>query len=209
MLTLCPADENYLQTLDLLLKLVAALGALVAFSFGLSRYMKDQAWRRHEFVANEIKDFTSDKIAKNAMFMLDWGERYIELFPDKDHYDNRFVKVDRLILKTALQHDRLRKTEKGKIRFSREEVAIRDTFDHFLSYFERYYQFVEAGLVSETELKPYLNYWVEAITDKIELDVRNVIYHYINEYGFSDTQKLFKRLGSNIHPTTPIETTLR
>ncbi|MDZ4784498.1 MAG: hypothetical protein SGJ02_00315 [bacterium] len=142
------------------------------------------------------------------MFILDWGARYIELFPEKEKYDDRFEKVDREILKKALQYHELRIKENNKERFTRTEIAIRDAFDHFLSYFERYNQFIEAGLLSAKELEPYLNYWIEAISSKIEPDVRNAIYHYINSYGFSGTKKLFLRFGQDIFLKTELSTTI-
>lgn len=208
MFTLNPCDNNFLNTLDFLLKLSGGAGALYLFILGLKRYTKDQIWKRNEFVANEIKEFTSDNVVKNAMYILDWGERYIELFPNKQDYDARFVKVDRKILKTALQYHGLRLKESNKDRFTSTEVAIRDTFDHFLSYFERYNQFIEAGLLTEEELRPYLDYWVRTISSNMEEDVRNVIYHYIKSYGFLGTQKLFNKFGKDIFPKTDIKTTL-
>ena len=178
------------------------------FFIGIKRYIREQTWKRNEFVANEIKLFTSDSMVRNAMYILDWGSRYIQLFPDKPNYDDRFVKVDRQILKKSLQFHGLRIKEDGKERFTGTEVAIRDTFDHFLSYFERFYQFIEAGLLTKKELEPYLIYWINSMANDMEEDARNVIYHYINSYGFSGTQKLFNQFGKDIVPKTDIRTTL-
>jgi hypothetical protein len=82
-----------------------------------------------------MKDFSSDPMVRNVMSILDWGSRYIELFPDKPNYDDRFVKVDRQILKSALQYHKFKAADPSKDRFTRIEVAIRDNFDCFLSYF--------------------------------------------------------------------------
>lgn len=104
MITFDPTHENFLDTLNLLLTIIGGIGGLYLFIVGLNRYSKDQQWRRNEFVASEIKEFTSDKIAKNAMSMIDWGERYIELYPDEEKKEDRFEKVDRKLLKSALLH---------------------------------------------------------------------------------------------------------
>ena len=45
-------------------------------------------------------------------------------------------------------------------RFSNTEAEIRTTYDAFLDYLERFQSFVESGLISPEDLKPYLNYWV-------------------------------------------------
>jgi len=118
-----------------------------------------------------------------------------------------FVKVDRQIFKSALQYHKFKAADPSKDRFTRIEVAIRDNFDCFLSYFERFEHFIEAGLITPEELKPYLRYWIETISDNIEDDVRNFINHYIERYNYKGTQNLFKRFNKNIYPTTNIDTT--
>lgn len=208
MFTLNPTDKDFLETLNFLLKLLGGVGGIVLFCIGLTRYIRDQKWKRSEFVAKEIREFTSDFMVRNAMYMLDWGSRNIHLFPDKPNYEDRYVHVDRIVLMKALQFHELRIKEEDKDRFTAEEVAIRDTFDHFLSYFERFYQFIEAGLVSKEELEPYLNYWINSLACEMEENSRNVIYHYINQYGFTGTQKLFKIFEKDIAPVTDIKTTV-
>lgn len=195
-----PNTETFLDTLDFCLKLIGGISGLILFGIGFKRYNKDQIWKRNEFVAKEMKDFMSDKMVINAMFMLDWGERYIELFPNKSTYEERFAKVDREILKSALQFHDLRSKVEGEVRFTEIEVAIRDTFDQFFLYFERFYHFIEAGLITSNELKPYLNYWLESIATDIETDVRYTIYDYLDGYKFSGTQQLFEEFGKNIMP---------
>ena len=206
MFTLNPTSPDFLGTLEFLLKLLGAIGGLYLFFTGIQKYFKEQIWKRNEFVANEFKAFNDDRMARNAMYMLDWGERYIELFPDKEKYDERYAKVDRGVLKKALQYHELRNIPNGRERFTREEVAIRDTFDHFLSYFERFCSFIEARLVTKKELEPYINYWIETISYKMEENVRNVLHQYIDKYDFTGTQKLFLAFGKDIKPKTDIPT---
>jgi hypothetical protein len=207
MFSLNPHNADFLNTIEFFLKILGGLGGLSLFLIGLRRYTKDQIWKRNEFVAKEIKDFDSDKMVRNTMYMLDWGERSIELFPDKPQYEERFAKVNREILKLALQYHGLRTKESGKDRFTPVEVAIRDHFDHFLFYFERFEQFIEAGLITPQELKPYLKYWIFTIADDMEVSVRNVVYHYINKYQFSGAQKLFSRFDKDITPQTDLSST--
>ena len=195
MFTLNPNDENFLRTLEFLLKVIAAAGGLYLFFIGLKRYLNDQIWKRNEFVAKEIKEFTSDKMAQNIMSIFDWGSRYVELFPNKPNYDDRFVKVDRQILKSALQFHEIRDSDSSKKRFTPTEVAIRDNFDCFLFYFERFEHFIEAGLITAKELEPYLRYWIDTISEDMESDVRNFINHYIDRYEYKGTQSFFYDLA--------------
>lgn len=208
MFTLDPSNSQFLPTLDIILKIIGGAGALLLFFIGIQRYIKEQTWKRNEFVANEIKQFTSDIMVRNAMYILDWGSRYIQLFPEKPNYSDRFVKVDRNILNKALQYHKLRIKEEGKDRFTETEVAIRDTFDHFLSYFERFHQFIQAGLLTKKDLEPYISYWIKSISNGMEESTRNAIYHYIQSYGFTGTQNLFKKFGKDILPKTDIDSTL-
>ncbi len=207
MFTLNPLEKDFLDTLNFFVTLIAGSSGLYLFFIGLKRYSRDQTWRRNEFVAKEMKDFTTDVMVRNVMSILDWGSRYVELFPGKSNYDERFVKVDRQILKSALQYHKFKTTEPIKDRYTRTEVAIRDNFDCFLSYFERFDHFIEADLITHDELKPYLQYWVDTISEDIENDVRNFLFHYIDKYNYKGTQKLFDRFNKNILPTTDIETT--
>ena len=199
MFTLNPHDPAFLNTLDFLLKLTGGIGGFTLFIVGFRRYFKEQTWKKNEFVANEIKEFNADIKVRNTMYMLDWNKRYIELFPDKPDYKDRFVRVTRDTLKSALQSDKI----KGK--FTKDEAAIRDHFDNFLDHFEKFQQFIEAGLITTKELEPYLRYWIKRISDDIEPDVKNTIHHYINEYGYTGVQEFFKKFGKNIIPTTPLE----
>jgi transketolase len=194
-------NPNLLNSLEFLLKLFGGIGAFYLFLDGLKRYSKDQTWKRNEFVAERAKEFNSDKMVRNTMHMLDWGKRYIELFPEEPYQKDKYAKVTRKILKSALQSHKL------KPRFTKVEVAIRDNFDCFLNYFEVFEQYIEADLIASKELEPYLKYWINTISDEIELDVKNTIHHYINEYGFKGTQILFKRFGKDILPKTLLDST--
>lgn len=200
MFTLHPCDGDFIDSLDLIIKLIGGIGGVTLFLIGFSRYKKDQLWKRSEFIAKEIKEFNDDKMVRNAMYMLDWGARKIELFPEKANYDDRFATVNREVLNNALQFHLLRIKQKDKDRFTPVEVAIRDNFDRFLNYFERFEQFLLAELISEEEVKPYIDYWITTISEDLEESTKQVLYNFINEYKFKGTQNLFKRFGKNIEP---------
>ena len=198
MFTLCPADSNFIDSLSFLLKLIGGIGGLILFIVGFIRYSKSQEWKRKEFIANEFKEMNRDKKVMNAMFMLDWDKRRIELFPDNPNYVDRFSIVDRSLLKSALLSHKL------KDRFKKEEVIIRDTFDHFFDELVRLNQFIDSKLITQEELEPYLKYWIKVICDDLDPKIRNVVFHYVNEYNYTGVQQLFKRFGKDINPTTSL-----
>ncbi len=199
MFSLNPCNSNFINSLELVLKVIAGLAATYAFYIGFKRYKKDQSWKRSEWVAKEIKDFTSDFMVRNAMYMLDWGTRDIELSPTNPNASARFVRVNREMLNNALEiHDVRQEPAPGETRFNTNEIAIRDTFDHFLSSFGKFNQFIEAGLITPAELRPYLIYWITTIANDLNSTTRVALHDYIERYQFTDIQNFFLKFNIDI-----------
>jgi hypothetical protein len=100
------------------------------------------------------------------------------------------------------------KFEGGKTQYTRVDVAIRDHFDCFFGYFEKFQQCIEAKLLTPNELQPYLIYWIRTVSTGMAPEVRNTIHHYIEQYGYTGTQQLFAHFGYDIRPETPVESTV-
>jgi hypothetical protein len=190
--------SQFIDSLELIMGVIGGFGALFLFFIGLRRYKREQEWKRKEFIANEIRLFNDDPMVKNVLLMLDWSVRKIELFPDKNKRNKRFVTVNRALLSSALAHH-LEKIKSDEDRFTEEEVAIRDHFDRFLSYFERFNQFLTAGMFSEKELEAYLHYWLFKIAHELEKENRSVLFQYIQVYNFNGTVQLFHRYKINLN----------
>ena len=170
---------------------------VVTFTVGLFQYYRAQVWKKQEFVANEIRQFNEDALSRNAMLMLDWGSRPILLFPWLPQGETQFAVVDRPTLHTALTtHDKI-----GR-RYTPTETAIRDSFDAFFNHFERFEQFRETGLVKDRDLRPYLQYWLHTLSDKVDDDgeLRERIRAYLLFYRFSGTRRLLARMGVEVDP---------
>jgi len=186
--TLTPEQINALG--DLLLKITAPVGATVVFMIGLWQYRQGQAWKRAEWVAQEMRSFFSDAHVRRALLMIDWGRRTIT-FPAEGSATETisFDATDAMIAK-ALQHHS-QHTE----RFTTEEKLIRDAFDHFLDGLERFASFRAAGLVSAKDLRPYLAYWLANIRrGKGDSKTRMRLIQlriYIEKYEFNGVQRLF------------------
>src|SRR5688500_70399 len=165
MYTLCLDYSDFLDTIDVMIKFIGGTTALYLFFHGFKRYEKDQIWKRSEFVSKEIKEFLSDTMVRNTMYMIDWSRRKIELYPHKPTYYEKFEIVDRKLLRSALIHHVQKPIKYNDEKYVESEVAIRDNFDHFLGYLERFEQFIVAGLITANELRPYLIYWINAISE--------------------------------------------
>lgn len=169
---------------------VALLAGGVGFCFGLRQYSNAQAWKRHEFVASEIRLFNSDTLVRNAMQMIDWGTREIELFPASPDYKSRYELITRPVLHTALiTHDKIGRP------YTKSEAAIRDCFDAFFGGLERFEQVMQAGLVNAAEFRPYLAYWVRSICEEANPSLRGLMDEYVRFYHFDNVGPLFQRYG--------------
>ena len=182
---------------DVATLIVAAAGG----SFGLWQYVQSQKWQRLEFVAREIKEFLADPESQNAMLMLDWNERSIDLFPEHPDARQRSVIVDDERLFRALAARQRELTE----HFDDIDGEIRACFDTFLGYLQRFEQYIKSGLVAQEAFLPYLSYWFELIHERdgkrkrplVLLQVRD----FICVYDYRDVVDLFERFGMSIRPT--------
>lgn len=192
--------DYILQIVDLLVKIIGGAIGLILFFIGFKRYKKEQTWKRKEFVAKEIKELHQDKISVNAMLMLDWSYRTIELFSEHPDYEKRSVLVDRKTLEKALIPHRKRKKN-----FTKEEIAIRDTFDHFFINLTKFEHFIQAGMVSYEDFFPYLHYWIDLIALNLPGRTKSVLHHYLLTYEYSGVINLINRFGKDIKPIPQID----
>lgn len=187
------------EKVDIIVSILGTGFALFTLWRGIGQYKKDQRWKKAEFVAKEIKEFKSDPIIKNLMLMLDWNKREIKLSQDENMIiiDIDFILCKALQPKTYLN-------EKGG--FTPQESLIRDHFDAFLDYLERFEAFIETGLVSEEDFSPYLNYWFNIIgnrnSGRKNQKFYDIFWQYIDSLGYTKVQKLMSRYGYFIKPTT-------
>jgi hypothetical protein len=180
---------------DDLLKAIALLGAGLAFLVGLSQYRRAQQWKRAEWVAQEMKGLFVDPMARAALFMIDWGSRRVELYPSRENESERFVlTTDDLVARALMWHgDR----PQG---FSDEEAAIRNAFDTFLDGIERFNAYEVSGLVTLTDVRPYLAYWADKICREPKQDgtedrlIR--LRAYLERYGFDGARRLLGKVAA-------------
>jgi hypothetical protein len=78
--------------------------------------------------------------------------------------------------------------------FTEEEAAIRDHFDAFLSYIERFEHFIKLELISEREIFPYLRYCIRIFRGKVphvSPDMLKAFRHYLQAFHFEDALHFF------------------
>jgi len=211
-------SEFWLKVTEIIISALGFGGTICALLFGFRQYQRAEQWKRAEFIAKEIKEFESDPYVRNAMQMIDWGERKINLFQMEGLKYDDCVLVNRDKQWRALLPHTIKEefpslfvdsnAEKKK-RFTPEETQIRDTYDVFLNYLQRFGNFVEADLIDSAELRPYLFYWLQSIAEgdlsKDEDSAGDIAWRcallcYINFYNFNPIISLFQNLGFDISP---------
>ena len=211
-------DSFAAMHLDEYLKILALLGASIAFVVGLLQYRKAQRWKRAEFLANEMKIFFATPRVQRALLLIDWGCREIQLLEDRPA-DESWVIVTRQIQTMGLRpHTLLDQTGSDPETFHVDEsvsgegftesqAAIRDCYDAFLDGLERFASYAKAGLIDVSSLRPYIGYWVDDISSPTENadDAAwcAALLTYVSFYRFDDVLWLFDALGSSIRSSSP------
>ena len=214
------------------------IGAISAVSLAIYQYLKSARWKRMEFIANEVKEFEADSVVQNALMMIDWGTRKINLNLVSNPTEKDFKIVTRTVQwKALLPHELKHKYweyqsepddgtakadeefVKGKttssetvppadaekpFNFTVEEAKIRDTYDVFLTRLDRFETFIKAKLIEPNELRPFIEYWIDALTTTENLDKdaawKFTLLTYINRYKYMGVIELFKNYDLQINP---------
>ena len=213
------------EQLAALLTALTMLGAATAFLMGLLQYQEGIAqyrhaekWRRREFLAREMKEFFADPTIRNALLLVDWGGRRINI----DHDDKLSRKEWPYIVRsqqTAALHPHTvvpRNADTAKAPTDRAEqldqyaafpplaASIRDTFDTLLDRLSALEGFISGGLISAAELHPYLEYWINDIASdqapQEDLEWTLALFAYIDFYDFTGVTRLFEHYKIDIRP---------
>jgi hypothetical protein len=195
-----------LTIIDLSIKAIGLIGTATAAGLGIRSYMRNEEWRRAEFLAKEMKEFLSSSRVQNALIIIDWSARSIPLLGSSETGQ---VVVRRDMSTRALYPHSIdgenEKVETDVIdgarvrRYTKEEAAIRDCFDAFLDGLERFNAYRVARLVTIAQLKPHLEYWIRDIAASAqspeEAAWSAALLTYIRFYGFEGVMDLFSAFG--------------
>ena len=176
------------------LKIAPLLGTFVAFVAAVVQYMRSERWKRIEFVGESMRNMKSDAAVINVTTMLDWANRSVRLFPEREEEAKQWVMVTHADVAKALRPA----DEHG---FTDVEARIREQFDVYFDYLERFYQFVKGGLIPAKAFQPLLQYWIDLISQPREpliVKGQSAIWTYLQTYGFVDARAFLRKLGAPI-----------
>jgi hypothetical protein len=212
------ASQTKIAIVQVAVSMLGFGGAIAAFIFALMQYRRAEQWKRVEFIANEIKDFESDPVVQNALLMIDWGKRRINLFLVPNPTSDNLVNITREVQWKALLPHTIKREETsydtsggdeikgggGKTTFTFVEARIRDTYDALLTRLDRFANFIKAGVISAEEVEPYIRYWTDAIAGNEnageDATWRCTLLTYINFYDYSGVKYLLRCYGKNVEP---------
>jgi hypothetical protein len=201
--TRCPDPTLVMRMLTLsewkpddLVKAIAILGAAVAFIIGLVQYKRAQQWKRAEWVAQEMKNLFEDPIVKAALMMIEWGSRRILLYPDRQEERDRYISLtNEAVARALMTHD---DRPDG---FSELEADIRAACDKLLDGLERFDSYVHTGLVTLSDLRPYLKYWAVLLCrprgPRPNEHRLARLTGYMDRYGYEGAHDLLKRIAAS------------
>jgi hypothetical protein len=199
---------------QLVVSAIALVGTGAAAYTAYKSFMRTEAWKRAEFVAQEMKHFFADPRVQNALIMIDWGKRHVPLLAPTALTDGK-VDVTRqmqiralyphtFLGETASDNEGVSSSSEALRQYSPEEAAIRDCYDAFLDGLERFSSYVQTNLIHSGALRPYLWYWIEDIhapaKDGADAAWSAALLTYTAFYQFTGVQWLFRSFGKNIDP---------
>ena len=214
-------DELTFKHAEIALSLLGLAGAIVAFVVGYKQYRRSEQWKRAEFVAQEMKEFSDDTKVSLTLTMIDWGVRNLSLHAVRNRDDQTLTRVTRKMQCRALLPHTLVEPSVGSDReaedfgggtdnaerFTFDQGIIRDCYDTFLDWLERFGSYLDSKLVSVKDLEPYLFYWVNDIAaparDQLDADWSACLLLYIHVYEYKGVQALFNGFGHDISVTSP------
>ena len=175
---------------DLILKLLAMVGAVVAFIHTMQQWSTSQRWKRMEKLDDLIAYFERDSMLRVARMSLDWTRRTIK-------HDGRELTITNSDALLALRDHR---GLPENFRFEGEQPIIRDGYDAFVSFMVRVEIALTGGLIDRDPTRAYFSYWVERfVTMDRHLDdggklldghrPRDLALGYIDVYGDRQSMK--------------------
>ena len=188
---------------DLIIKVIAGLGAMLAFVIGLWQYRKSQKWQKAQILLALIDSFEKDTQIEAACAMLDWDAREVRLERSIKFENKMLVSALRVPIMDIAIAGELSVTHELEAAFTPEESMIRDAFDAFFDFFHKLYAFQKSGLLKFSDYV-YFNYWFELLQNigeyKADPEIKKAMDKYIQEYRFIGVQELLRRYQEHPEP---------
>ncbi len=138
---------------------------------------RDLEWRQTVEAQSAIRRFLDDRLAQDAMMMIDWDGRSFSI-------DGKNVVVSRKKTAAALSV--------GRSEFTNVEAFIRDRMDAFFNHFELMQQAIDSKIYPMEYIKFPIDYYVNRMKNEFGLDI---FYSYLKNFGFQKAGALLKSIS--------------
>ncbi|WP_428925127.1 hypothetical protein [Marinibacterium sp. SX1] len=173
------------------LNLISAFAALAGVAFGAFAAVRalqdlrrareqsdrDYRWRQAQAAKQLSDELLAAEPARFALTMLDW-ERREYTYNGKEY--GGFSDADvALALRTQLVHPQ--ELDSKTLVFDENEVFIRDAFDEFLGFLERFEHFISVDLTTLQDLRHPVDYYIAKMAQP---KFKPAIQEFLTTYGY-------------------------
>ena len=139
------------NTLDIVLQIIAMIGAAIAFWIGLRQWRRGQDWQRAEQMDKFVLQFENDELLCLAATIIDWTRRKVKF------REREFVVTNTDALLALRDHTKMGEQPL----FEGEQATLRDAYDALLAFFARLELALSTRLIDVAPAKQYFRYWLE------------------------------------------------
>jgi hypothetical protein len=156
---------------------------------------ESEKWRKGEFIAAQFEKFNQDSSVEFVTGFLDYYSRLVT-FEMEGTSSLSVDDIAEYLFPVDLSPD-ADPLKRG---------IIRGYFDDYLDRLSVFNRYINAGLVKQRDVEPYLVYQLKIIDtpgDEERLkSFQEALWSYIERYSFSDVQELLCKFGFNIYPSS-------
>jgi hypothetical protein len=183
------------------IEVLSILPTLVPAFIALRQYLRAQAWKRLEFVAQEVERFHTSPAVGRVLIMLNWEGGTIDLGWRESASQSATVTHD-LVIRALQLPNRIpsKRTE--------QEALIRYQFEQFIEYLVHFETVIEAGLVKPGDLGPYIENLTSDLSGNghVQRTLLKAFWTFVDSYGHEKARRLVNRFHPmlcEILPETP------
>lgn len=176
-----------METIKNLTDLLALIGAVLA----ALKFFSDKRKERSKAGNEVLEQLETDEQLILACRMLDWTARTLEM--PKDLVGTAFAGKTEF----THTHERMAEALSSKTRYSWEEVAYRDCFDHFFTFLTRVNAALNSGVYEPRDVLP-LKYYVDLCLheNKDGTSDKKSINVFLKAFGYYEPiNSLYERLS--------------
>lgn len=141
--------EETKRIIDVVLAVVAMVGAALGFLKAVHEWQVSQKWKRAEHLDGLIERFESEPWLRLGCVLLDWTFRTIK-------HDGKTSTITNADLLLALR----RHVEDGVGRFDGNQALVRDCLDAMLGFLSRIETALGSGLIDDEPTRKHFEYWI-------------------------------------------------